>query len=389
MKVLYLDCFSGISGDMWISSLLDLGLALEELSQYINSLGVSAELQQERCSYSGISACRFRVQTTENPPLRRLSDIQKLLELLPDEELRGQADAVFSCLAEAEAQVHGVSVNDIHFHEIGAVDTIVDVVGVLFGLRQLNIEAVYASPIPWPKGFVSIDHGIVPLPAPATAKLLCGIPCYGVDIDMELVTPTGAALLKTLVKGFGPLPACSPVAIGYGAGWKQRHDGVPNLVRAVLAEMPGNSSSLEPITVLECEIDDMNPENFTYLFASLAANDQVKDFYVTSIQMKKNRPGFLLTLLCDPNHSRFLAEWLLVNTTSLGIRIYQQQRLILPRWEEIVASPWGPIRCKKAQLPDGSFRCKPEYEDCARIAEQHKIPLHQVYYQTMKSCQCK
>ena len=386
MKVLYLDCFSGISGDMWISSLLDLGLALEELSQYINSLGVSAELQQERCHVSGITAYRFRVQAPGHPPLRHLSDIQQLLNLLPDEDLRRQANAVFACLAEAEAQVHGVSVNDIHFHEIGAVDTIVDVVGVLFGLRQLNIEAVYASPIPWPKGFVSIDHGIVPLPAPATAKLLCGIPCYGVDIDMELVTPTGAALLKTLVKGFGSLPPCSPVAIGYGAGWRQRSDKIPNMVRAILAEMPGDTY-LEPITVLECEIDDMNPEMFTHLFSTLGTNDKVKDFFVTSVQMKKNRPGFLLTLLCEPNYSRLLADWLLANTTSLGVRVYQQQRFILPRTAVTIPSPWGPIRGKKAVLPDGTCRCKPEYEDCARIAEQHNIPLHQVYCQAIASCQ--
>lgn len=374
-----MDCFSGISGDMWISSLLDLGLSIQELSQYISCLGLGAELQQERYHISGISACRFRVHAPGNQPMRHLSDIQELLKLLPDEELRLQANAVISCLAEAEAQVHGVSVDAIHFHEIGAVDTIVDVVGVLFGLRQLDIKSVYASPIPWPKGFITIDHGTVPLPAPATAKLLCGIPCYGVDIDMELVTPTGAALLKTLVNSFGILPHCSPVAIGYGAGWQQRSDRIPNLVRAVLAESPGNSSSLEPIMVLECEIDDMNPEIFTHLFSSLGANEHVKDFYITSVQMKKNRPGFLLTLLCEPNHSRILADWLLMNTTSLGVRIYQQQRLILPRWEETIASPWGPIRCKKALLPDGTFRCKPEYEDCARIAAEYGLPLSQVY----------
>lgn len=379
MKILYMDCFSGISGDMWISSLLDLGLSLNELSLYINCLGLEAELQQERCKLSGITACRFKVHAPDKPPLRHLPDIQQLLNQLPDEDLCCQANAVFLSLAEAEAQVHGVSVDAIHFHELGAVDTIVDVVGVLFGLRQLEIEAVYASPIPWPRGFISIDHGTVPLPAPATAKLLCGIPCYGVDTDMELVTPTGAALLKALVKSFGNLPTCSPVAIGYGAGLRQRKDRIPNLVRAVLAESPGNSSSLEPITVLECEIDDMNPEVFTHLFASLGANEQVKDFFVTSVQMKKNRPGFLLTLLCEPAHSRNLADWLLVNTTSLGVRVYEQQRLILPRREEIIASPWGPIRCKKALLPDGSFRSKPEYEDCVRIAEEYGLPLSQVY----------
>lgn len=379
MKILYMDCFSGISGDMWISSFLDLGLSLQDLSEYISCLGLKAELQQERCHVSGITASRFQVQTPGNPPLRHLPDIQRLLDLLPDKELRCQAEAVFSCLAEAEAQVHGVSVDAIHFHEIGAVDTIVDVVGVLFGLQQLKIEAVYASPIPWPKGFISIDHGVVPLPAPATARLLCGIPCYGVDTDMELVTPTGAALLKTLVKSFGNLPACSPAAVGYGAGWRQRPDKIPNLVRAVLAESPGTWSSLEPITVLECEIDDMNPEVFTHLFASLGANEQVKDFFVTSVQMKKNRPGFLLTLLCEPDHSRSLADWLLVNTTSLGIRVYQQQRFVLSRSEVVIPSPWGPIRGKKALLPDGSFRCKPEYEDCVRIAEEYGLTLSQVY----------
>jgi len=379
MKLLYMDCFSGISGDMWISSLLDLGLSLDELSSYIKMLGLQVELQQERCAVSGISACRFLVKTMHNPPLRHLHDIQEILARLPDESLRSQANTVFLTLAQAEARVHGVSVDTIHFHEIGAVDTIVDVVGVLHGLQQLKIEAVYSSPIPWSKGFISIDHGIVPLPAPATAELLRGIPCYGVEAGIELVTPTGAALLKTLVKQFGNFPACFPLAIGYGAGSLKRHDHKPNMVRAVLAEDSSSTSSLEPITVLECEIDDMNPEIFTHIFANLHANEQVKDFFVTSVQMKKNRPGFLLTLLCEPANTRAWADWLLLNTSSLGVRIYEQQRLILPRSEITISSPWGPVRGKKALLPDGSYRCKPEYEDCVRIAEQHNLPLSQVY----------
>lgn len=381
MKLLYLDCFSGISGDMWISSLLDLGLSLDELSSYISPLGLQVELQQESCTISGISACRFRIESSPHPPLRHLPEIQEILARLPDEPLRHKANTIFTTLAQTEARVHGVSPQDIHFHEIGAVDTIIDVVGVLYGLQQLKVEAVYASPIPWPRGFISIDHGTVPLPAPATAELLCGIPCYGVEAGIELVTPTGAVLLKTLVKQFGDFPACSPLAIGYGAGSWQRHDNKPNMVRAILAEDNTSTSSLEPITVLECEIDDMNPEIFTHLFNSLQTNKQVKDFFVTQVQMKKNRPGFLLTLLCDPVNSRTLADWLLLNTTSLGVRIYEQQRLILPRWEETLASPWGPIRCKKALLPDGSHRCKPEYEDCVQIAQQHNLPLSQVYYQ--------
>lgn len=380
MKLLYMDCFSGISGDMWISSLLDLGLSVHDLSQYIDQLGLQVELRQEHCSISGISACRFQVEVLHNPPLRHLHDIQELLARLPDESLHSQANTVFLTLAQAEAQVHGVSVDTIHFHEIGAVDTIVDVVGVLYGLQQLKIDAVYASPVPWSKGFISIDHGIVPLPAPATAELLCGIPCYGVEAGIELVTPTGAALLKTLVKQFGNFPACSPLAIGYGAGSLKRHDHKPNMVRAVLAEDSSSISSLEPITVLECEIDDMNPEIFSHIFETLHADPQVKDFFITNVQMKKNRPGFLLNLLCDSVNSRAWADWLLLNTTSLGVRIYEQQRLILPRLEETISSPWGPIRCKKALLPDGSYRCKPEYEDCVRIAEQHNLPLSQVYY---------
>ena len=379
MKILYLDCFSGISGDMWISSLLDLGLSLADLSQYLDQLGLQAELQQERCSISGITASRFLVKAPPHPPLRHLHDIQEILTRLKDATICHQANIVFSTLAEAEAKVHGTSVDAVHFHEIGAVDTIVDVVGVLFGLQQLKIEAVYASPIPWSRGFITIDHGIVPLPAPATAELLRGIPCYGVEADIELVTPTGAALLKTLVKQYGNLPACSPLAIGYGAGSLQRPDQKPNMLRAVLAEESSSIPSCEPITVLECEIDDMNPEMFSHIFETLGTDPQVKDFFVTSVQMKKNRPGFLLTLLCEPVNSRAWADWLLINTTSLGVRICEQQRLILPRSEVTISSPWGPIRAKKAVLPDGSFRCKPEYEDCVRIAKQFNIPLSQVY----------
>ena len=275
MKLLYLDCFSGISGDMWISSLLDLGLSLADLSEYLDQLGLQAELQQERCSISGISASRFLVKAPQHPPLRHLHDIEEILTRLNDATICRRANQVLSTLAEAEAKVHGINVDAIHFHEIGAVDTIVDVVGVLFGLQQLEIEAVYASPIPWSKGFITIDHGVLPLPAPATAELLCGIPCYGVEAGIELVTPTGAALLKTLVKQYGDLPTCSPLAIGYGAGSLQRHDQKPNMVRAILAEDSSSVASLEPITVLECEVDDMNPEIFSHVFETLNTEHQI------------------------------------------------------------------------------------------------------------------
>lgn len=379
MKLLYLDCFSGISGDMWLSSLLDLGLSLADLSAYLDQLGLQAELQQERCSISGISASRFLVKAPQHPPLRHLHDIEEILTRLNDATICRRANQVFSTLAEAEAKVHGINVDAVHFHEIGAVDTIVDVVGVLFGLQQLEIEAVYASPIPWSKGFITIDHGVLPLPAPATAELLCGIPCYGVEAGIELVTPTGAALLKTLVKQYGDLPTCSPLAIGYGAGSLQRHDQKPNMVRAILAEDSSSVASLEPITVLECEVDDMNPEIFSHVFETLNTDPQVKDFFVTSVQMKKNRPGFLLTLLCEPVNGRAWADWLLINTTSLGVRVSEQQRLVLPRSEITISSPWGPVRAKQTVLPDGSHRCKPEYEDCVRITKQFHIPLPQVY----------
>lgn len=386
MNLLYMDCFSGISGDMWISSLLNLGLPFQDLSEYIRHLNLGVELSQETCTLSGITATRFFVTDTKSQPLRHLHDVFAVLESVHEDSIRQQAQSIFHLLADTEARVHGISPAAVHFHEIGAADTLVDVVGVLYGLQQLKVDRVYASPVPWSRGIVHIEHGHVPLPAPATAELLCDIPCYGVDAGMELVTPTGAALLKSLVVKYGDLPSCQPLAIGYGAGLRQRRDGIPNLLRVVLAKSDQPASIGEPISILECEIDDMNPEFFTYLFELFNSSGSVRDFYVTPIQMKKNRPGFLLTILCDPVYAHELANTVLIETTSLGVRICQQQRLVLPRQETIVSSPWGPVRCKTVQLPNGLQRSKPEYEDCVQISRQHNLPLSQVYSHILHLC---
>lgn len=377
--LLYMDCFSGLSGDMWISSLLSLGVRLDDLGHYMRAMNLGVELHAETCTVSGIACQRFAVKTLAHQPLRHLADIEQCLRRVPDASIRETAYEVFVALAEAEAKVHATDPGSVHFHEIGAVDTIVDVVGVLYGLRHLQVKQVQASPLPWSRGMISIDHGKVPLPAPATALLLKDIPCYGVDAGIELVTPTAGALMKVLVSHFGEFPVCFPQAVGYGAGSLQRSDGVPNLVRAVLARPSLSSTPWEAVAVLECEMDDINPEWFSHIFAELLSSPQVLDFYVTSVQMKKNRPGFLLTVLCPPAAAAEVAQWVLSNTTTLGVRITQSQRLILARQESLLDSPWGPVRCKIAFLPDGSRRYKLEFEDCLRISQEHGIPLAAVY----------
>lgn len=379
MSLLYLDCFSGVSGDMLIAALIDLGVNKEELSSYIDQLGLNAKLNFETVRISGLAAARFTVETTSQQPLRHLPDIYQILDRLPEEAIKEQSKRAFYLLASAEAHVHGVDMSTIHFHEIGAVDTIIDIVGTLFALRKLEVQRVYASPLPWSRGLVNIAHGNMPLPAPAAAELLTDIPCYGVEAGIELVTPTGAALLRTIVSQFGEFPGGTPCKIGYGAGSLQRSDGVPNLLRSVLVQNSYTSVSGEDIAVLECEIDDMNPEIFSSLMETFTTDASVLDFYMSPIQMKKNRPGSRLTWLCRPENVTELTRKIFLSTTTLGVRVNYQQRSVLPREQQFLESSWGKVAYKTAVLPDGSLRHKLEYEDCASISRQTGLPLLHVY----------
>jgi uncharacterized protein (TIGR00299 family) protein len=327
---------------------------------------------------NGLAATKVDVIIAEDKPERYLAEIEALVEKsdLP-QGIIAQAKAIFRRLAEVEAAIHGTPVEQVHLHELGGIDTIVDVVGVLSALDALGITEIYSSPLPLGRGFVRSAHGQLPLPAPATVALLKGIPVVGSEIDRELVTPTGAALLSSLAKGFGPLPAMTLLGAGYGAG---SHDlPIPNVVRVMIGEkaLPGHPEG-DVVALLETNIDDLNPEIYDYVMSRLFAAGAL-DVFLTPIQMKKNRPATLLRVICRPQDSTRLTGILFAETSTLGVREQLVTRSCLPRSSQQVNTPYGPVRIKVAHLPTGETRAAPEYEDCRRLAEAHGVPLQEVY----------
>lgn len=377
----YFDCFSGVAGDMIVGSLLAAGAPFLSLQDCVNSLGLDVAIRSETKIVHGISSTQFIVVPGQVQPIRHLSDILTVINnaSAPD-NIKQAAQKVFERLAQAEAEVHGMAIEQIHFHEIGAVDTIIDILGSLMCLYELGVTEVYSSPLPWNTGYVNISHGKYPLPAPATALLLKGIPVTGSACNMELVTPTGAAILASTCMSFGTFPASVPRVMGYGAGTLMRTDGVPNLIRVILAEESSYQlPSIERVGVIETEIDDMNPELFTNLF-DLAQNDAgILDLFTTAVNMKKNRPGILITMVVCPHDLERVASMLLFHTTSLGVRTRIDKRYCLERTQSSINTPWGVVRVKVAQLPSGEVRAKPEYADCQFISSTHNLSLLEVY----------
>lgn len=380
MHFIYLDCFSGISGDMLLGALLDGGASFSLLQDSIAELKLGANLSCSKTVIQGISCSALKVESPAAPPLRHLAQIEELIQASPlPLQIKRDSLAVFLKLAKAEAQVHGVDPSNIHFHEIGAVDTLVDVVGTFLCLQDLGIETVYASPLPWANGLLTMSHGRYPLPAPATANLLKGYPCVFTDAKIELVTPTGAALLTQIVNQHPVPPAFTPLTIGYGAGTNIRADGVPNLLRMIHAQASDFSGQRETIAILETELDDLNPEVFTHLYTLFLDHPGVLDFFTTPVFMKKNRPGTLITVLASRDVTDELCQLLMRETGTLGVRYRFQERVVLTRRQETLISPWGPVRIKLAQLSNGDIHKKPEFEDCQAIATKNNLPLLEVY----------
>jgi len=380
MKIAYLDCFSGVSGNMLLGALLHAGLEEKQLRTMLAGLQLNDwQLDIQRNTVSGLEACLVRVQTekTAHHPHRPLEQIRKILE---NSELpRGIIDrslAVFTRLAEAEAQVHGTTVEKIHFHEVGAVDAIIDIVGVVAGFQLLEINRISCSPLPMPGGWVSCAHGQLPLPVPAVCRLLKNVPLYGTSLEQELVTPTGAALVAELADSFGPLPSMTLQETGYGAGTMQRKDGRPNLLRLMI----GRSAEVDEarlVEVVETNLDDWNPELWPHVAKRLLKAGAL-DVSLVPMQMKKGRPGFLLRVIVDPAHDVPVKEVILTETSSIGLRFHTMQRLTLPREMIEVDTPWGPVQAKKVETSAGS-RITPEYEDCRRLAREQNIPLQKIY----------
>lgn len=378
MNFLYFDCFSGVSGDMIVSALLDGGASYDKLEAAVYGLHIGAGIAREHKTIQGIGSTTFHVISTA-APIRHLSDIEKIItESSLSSSIKRRSLNVFQRLAGAESTVHDIEPSHVHFHEIGAVDTIIDIVGTFVCLEDLGIEHVYCSPLPWSEGFIDISHGRYPLPAPATCLLLSDFPCVFCDAGIELVTPTGAALITSIAKPLIDKRPFIPHRIAYGAGTNIRPDKVPNLLRLIEAEFISGLGT-KSVTVLETEVDDLNPEVFTHLHRIFTSESGVLDFFTTPILMKKNRPGTLITLLARPEAAAELTQRLIIETGSLGVRHRLQERYIAERRESMVQTPWGPIRVKISNIGTEQIRAKPEFDDIEEIALRHNIPIGKVY----------
>ncbi len=386
MRLAYFDCFSGISGDMTLGALADAGVPVEALRAELRTLEIPGwEISVEKVWKNGVSATQIKVNTKDTHTHRSLTAI---LEIFDKSQLsapvKSRASAIFQTLGEAEAAVHDVPLEKIHFHEVGAVDAIIDIVGSCAGFAALGIEKFACSPLNVGGGTARMAHGILPVPAPATARLLLGKPTYSNGLQKELVTPTGAAIVATLCDSFGPQPGMSVTLIGYGAGTADL-EGQPNVLRLMIGEARERdpARSEEIVRVLEANLDDMNPQIYGYFLEKALAAGAL-DVFATPVQMKKNRPGLLITVLCTPQDETKFQEMLFAETTTLGVRSTTAHRRILPREWVKVRTEFGEVRMKVACI-DGQIRqASPEFDDCRKLAIENNVPLQQVLDEAMR-----
>ncbi len=379
MKIAYFDCIAGAGGDMILGALIDAGLPEITLRERLAALNLDDfELRCRRVDKNGFAATKVDVIVADDAPARCLPDIEAIVtesDLPP--AIKERAVSIFRRLGEVEAGIHGVALEQVHLHELGGVDTIVDVVGALAGLDALGIERVIASPLPMGRGFVRGAHGQIPLPAPATLALLKGAPIVGSNLDMELVTPTGAVLLSSLAETFGPIPAMTLTSVGYGAGGRDLP--IPNVLRLLLGNQPAPAEgSVETLALLETNIDDLNPEIYDYVMGRLFKSGAL-DVLLTPIQMKKNRPATQLSVLCRPADVDKLTAILFAETSTLGVRRQMVQRHCLARSIHQVETPYGSVRVKVARWGQDQIKAAPEHEDCRQLDESSGIPLREVY----------
>ncbi len=372
MKICYFDAFSGISGDMTVGALLDAGASWDELQTTLHSLNLPADFRLEKTKRRGIAASKFYVDAQEEKKHRHLPHIEKIIlagEL--SETSKSKALKVFTKLAEAEAKSHAVPMEKVHFHEVGAVDSICDIVGACVALDLLGVEQIHCSKINVGSGTVETEHGTLPVPAPATANLLQDRPIYSAGPEAELTTPTGAALVSALASSFGAPPAMRMLSQGFGAGDKD-FPGRANVLRVLVGESVAASETTS-VQVIEANIDDSTPQVLGYAMERLLDAGAL-DVTLSSVLMKKNRPGTLVSVLAQPDHAEAMAAILFAETSTLGVRIFDAQRRVLARHTEDVQTQHGTVRIKFTE--GGGFA--PEYEDCRRIASEHSLPLRTV-----------
>ncbi len=459
MRIAYLDCFSGISGDMFLAALLDAGVPFELFEKTVAGLNIGATLGRSQVSRAGISATKLDVivdgekdmpreefwekrgardqeergargqgrgargqgpgvrdavlrepsqhghsHSHEHPHRdehsgaeanrahahrRSLSEILKIIAAAAISECAKQiANEIFRALATAEKKVHNAGIEDIHFHEVGAADAIVDIVCAAVGAEALGVDQFISSPLNVGGGTVACAHGTMPVPAPATLELLKGAPIYSGEIQKELVTPTGAAIVKALVSSFGPRPTMRTEIIGYGAGTRD-FSGHPNVLRISIGESPatnitvGSLAREETVAILEANLDDLNPQLIGYV-VDQAFTEGALDVFITPVQMKKNRPGTVLTLLAPPEHEERLRALLFRESSTLGVRVRHETRYVLPRHHESVITRWGEVRMKVAGVNGTASQYAPEYEDCRRIAAERHVPLKHVMQEAIR-----
>lgn len=384
MKVLCYDCFSGISGDMNLGAMLDLGIELSYLKGELEKLNLRGwELIAEKSQRHGISGTKVTVrQTVHEHAHRHLSDIQKIIygSSLPD-EVKGLSMLIFRKIAEAEAKVHGIPVDEVHFHEVGAIDSIVDITGAAICFAALKPEAVFVSEIELGSGFVKCDHGSLPVPAPATAEIVRDMPVKTGGVGFEATTPTGAAILSVLGTEFGSTQAIKISRTGYGVGHKD-HPEIPNLLRVSLGETVSLSATGHKALLIESNIDDMNPEFYDHVSERLFKAG-ASDVYFSQIIMKKGRPGVVLKVICETHLEDVIKEIIFKESTTLGVRTFEFRKETLAREFGKINTQYGEMTVKKSFYENVPVSVKPEYEECKRIAAENGIPVKEVYNHVM------
>jgi uncharacterized protein (TIGR00299 family) protein len=384
MKQAYLDGSSGISGDMFMAALLDAGLAPQRLFEELKKISLGFyEFKRTRAMRGGLIGTRIEIRDPGKHPARHLAEIEKLISgsTLSD-SVKAKSLKIFGRLAEAEGKLHNVPPGEVHFHEVGALDAIIDIVSACVGLDLLEISELVCSPLNVGGGRVEAAHGSLPVPAPATAELLKDIPVYSSGVEGELVTPTGAAIVSTLAASFGPMPAMKIERIGYGAGEKDfpSHPNIARLFVGQSDETPKGTAGApgdELVSIIQANLDDMSPQLYGY-FVEQALAAGALDVTCSSVQMKKNRPGLEVTILCESEKSDALAQLLFEQTTTIGLRIFEARRKVLERETVEVETPHGPVHVKVAKHDGKIVNVAPEYDDCQRIAARKSVPLKQV-----------
>lgn len=408
-KLLHLDAFSGAAGNMFMGAMLDLGLSRARLLEGLVPLGLDFKLVVQKVQRSGLAARYVDVvvpqaksrkagkrtravphhhhgagnhaHSHQHAPGRHYAEIHRLIERARlGAAVKQRALAIFETLARAEARVHGVALDDVHFHEVGAVDAIVDVTAAAVALELLGIDRVTCSPVAIGSGTVDTAHGLLPLPAPATFELLVGVPTVPAHVGWETVTPTGAAILKVVVDEFGALPPMTVERIGYGAG-NDRPGPLPNVLRAVLGSASGMRG--DRVVTIETNLDDFVPEHFDYVMERLFEAGAL-DVSLQHLQMKKNRPGFLLRVLARPSDRDALARIVFAESSAIGVRIGEWDRLVLERSSARLVTPLGPVRVKVVRGLDGRREFSPEYDDCKRLAKKHGVALREVVERVLR-----